>query len=102
MLRSEWSPRRRGPPTLRAVSGPPRHRPAMNEGPAQRHHHIAADPTVGGFQPNDAAVGGRPSDRAAGARAERAHAQTGSHSSARAAAGAPWDMLEVPGIARQG
>src|SRR5262249_27625532 len=80
----------------------PRHRPAMIEGPAQRHHPIAADPTVGGFEPDDAAVVGRPWDRAAGARAERTHAQTGSHSGARAAAGAPWDMVEIPGIAGQG
>ena len=69
------------------------------EGTGKGNQAPAADPAVGGLQAHHTTEGRRLTNRAARVGAQRGHALAGSHSGRTAARAAPWDLLQVPGIA---
>src|SRR5712691_1078955 len=80
----------------RGILDGPGHRTAVIQGPAQRYDTVATHAPVGRLQPNHTAIGSRPTDRATGARAQRAHTETRRHCSARTTAGTAGDMGGIP------
>ena len=73
----------------------------MIERVAEREDPAPADPSIGRLQPDDAAIGGRAADRAAGVRAHRRGTEAGGDRHRRAARRARRIVRGIPRVARR-